>query len=226
MKRIFVVAFFIFTLLTGTMSHNTSHARDNLTDLEKANIIFNWLEPQFPEILSPSPQPTLKLASFYYRYYRDTNVYLATFIDRLWFIDQSGTPHDLGDVDFWVDLIDPGNGNGDLIGFGPVRIGETWVEHRYSDPNHVGMCHTFVSHNQVDFQYSGMSTTVSIPYVLQGSNTLLFRTADGVNRGDQTATYRHQIDANKIDVLRIWYYPDGTIDDEHIRYWKRMNCPH
>ena len=74
----------------------------------KADIIFNWLESLFPEILKPSPQATLQISGILYRYYPATNVYIATFQNHLFFIDHLGNVHDLGEVDFWLPMAQGG----------------------------------------------------------------------------------------------------------------------
>lgn len=79
-----------------------------LTDIEKAYAIFNWLESLFPEILKPSPQLTHELLGIIFRYYPTTNVYIATFQNHLFFIDHLGNVHDLGKVDFWLPIAQGG----------------------------------------------------------------------------------------------------------------------
>lgn len=73
-----------------------------LTYSEKANIIFNWLESLAPEILSPTPQETKKIEGIYYRYYSVTDVYIATYLGDLWFIDHLGGLHNFGEVNYWL----------------------------------------------------------------------------------------------------------------------------
>ncbi len=106
MQKFLVIGLFVFTLLMGTMSHSTSQAVDNLNDLQKANTIFDWLEPQFPELLKPTPQETQEISGIIFRYYSATNVYMASFQNQLFFIDHQVNLHDLGDVDFWVNHIE------------------------------------------------------------------------------------------------------------------------
>ncbi|WP_052507291.1 formylglycine-generating enzyme family protein [Desulfonatronovibrio magnus] len=120
MQKFFFIGFFIFTLLAGTMSLNTSHAGNNLNDLQKANIIFDWLEPQFPELLKPAPQETQENSGIIFRYYSATNVYIATFQNHLFFIDHQVNLHDLGEVDFWLNYIREGEHEPDP--------GETWTD--------------------------------------------------------------------------------------------------
>ena len=80
-----------------------------ITDSEKADIIFNWLEYLVPEILeSTSQQQTHELSGILYRYYPANNVYIATFHNHLFFIDRLGNVHDLGEVDFWLPIAQAG----------------------------------------------------------------------------------------------------------------------
>lgn len=73
-----------------------------LTDLEKANIIFNWLESEFPEILSPVSQPTYESDGISFRYCPGTNVYIGTIHNDLYFYDHLSVLNNLGGVDIWL----------------------------------------------------------------------------------------------------------------------------
>ena len=116
------------TKATGTYSLKSS-----LNDLEKANTIFNWLESEFPEILSPTPQPTYETDGIYFRYYPGTNVYLGTIQNDLYFYDHLGVLHNLGSVDTWLPFAqtNPYNVVQD-IDFYPNHLAgvniNTWVE--------------------------------------------------------------------------------------------------
>ena len=222
--------------------------QEDTTDRYKANIIFHWLESLFPQILFPSPQITHDLFEVILRYYPGSNVYIATYQGTLCFIDHNGALHDLGSVDYWLPFARDGwQEESELIGFGPIRIGETWVEHAHWDPYYVGMCHTFVTKTEAQIQYKYMSSPVTINYdtgskpqgyqdihpAVQGLPQLWFRTAGNrANEGDQMAVFKEQVNDNHIEVHRVWYYSDGTIDDEdepsgkYRRYWLRMDCPH
>ncbi|ADH86757.1 hypothetical protein [Desulfurivibrio alkaliphilus] len=114
----------------------------------------------------------------------------------------------------------------ELIGFGPIRVGDTWVEYRYFDPAYVGMCHTFTSLSHAEFQYGDMDESVSIGFEIIGGE-LWFRTAEEGKSGDQKAILL-QTGTDQIDVRRVWYEYGNSIvdDDDYNRYWKKMTCPH
>lgn len=105
MKKLMVLGFFVFTLLTSTMIHNTSHASDNLTDLQKANIIFNWLESEVPQILFPTPQQTLHADNIYARFYPGLDVAIGTIGSDLYYLDHTGVLHNLGAVEVCLELV-------------------------------------------------------------------------------------------------------------------------
>ena len=57
-----------------------------VTDFEKANIIFDWVEALFP-VLFPSGEQTQTIGDIFYRYYT-TDVFLATYLGDFYFIGQ------------------------------------------------------------------------------------------------------------------------------------------
>ncbi len=76
--------------------------KDVTTPLAKADTVFDWLELEFPDTLSPSPQMTKNVEGTYFRCYPDTNVCIATMKDSLYYYDATGVLHELGSVDQWL----------------------------------------------------------------------------------------------------------------------------
>ncbi len=74
-------------------------------DAQQAEIILNWLEPLFPEILSPSARPTQFLDGIYYRSYLNTNVMTGTFMGDLYFLDHLEQLYNLGGVNEWLEHV-------------------------------------------------------------------------------------------------------------------------
>ena len=75
---------------------------EGISVLQWTEILFNWMEIRYPEILTPSPQPTLENNGIFYRFYPDTDVAIGIIENNLFFLDQAGILYDLGEVDFWV----------------------------------------------------------------------------------------------------------------------------
>lgn len=66
----------------------------------KAETIFNWLESEYPHVLTPSSQPTHILDGIIYRCYQDTNVCIATLDDDLfYYIVDNDELYNPGNVD-------------------------------------------------------------------------------------------------------------------------------
>ena len=63
------------TIILSAISVNTSVSADNTTDSDR---LFNWAEINFSQLFSPSGQISGIFEQYYYRYYPDTNIYLAT----------------------------------------------------------------------------------------------------------------------------------------------------
>ena len=76
------------------------------TDLEAADLLFNWLEALFPQILSPGARTAVPLSDLHYRHYTKTNVYLGTAKGDLYFLDERGELYNLGRVNFWLGHVD------------------------------------------------------------------------------------------------------------------------
>ncbi len=74
----------------------------------KAETLFNWLEKQsaLEDTLKPRPQKTQNHEDYFYRYYPEASFYILTYHGELKYIDQSGTLHDAGKVDDWLQNID------------------------------------------------------------------------------------------------------------------------
>ncbi len=72
------------------------------TDLEAADLLFNWLEALFPQILSPGASTASPFSDLHYRYYTKTNVFLGTVEGDLYFLDERGELHNLGRVNYWL----------------------------------------------------------------------------------------------------------------------------
>lgn len=107
MRNKFLVGVFVLTLVAGTFIENKSYANENLTGLQKADTLFHWLESIAPQLLSPTPQETQEVEGIYYRYYPVTDVYIATYMGDLWFIDHLGGLHNLGKVNYWLSYAPP-----------------------------------------------------------------------------------------------------------------------
>lgn len=75
------------------------------SDNSQVSFLFNWLEDNFSELLSPSPQPNRISDGLVWRYYQDTHVCIVTFQDHLYFLDGLGNLWDLGEVDDWLQVI-------------------------------------------------------------------------------------------------------------------------
>jgi hypothetical protein len=70
---------------------------------DDSELVFDWLEFAFPDILSPTDQPTRQTAeAALYRYYPGTQVYIGTYEDILYYLDAQGVLYALGEVGFWV----------------------------------------------------------------------------------------------------------------------------
>ncbi|WP_045215357.1 hypothetical protein [Desulfonatronovibrio magnus] len=69
---------------------------------ESSDLIFNWLESNYRDLFSPAPQQTKYVEEIFYRYYHETNIYIATYLDHLWVIDQDGEVYDLGSLESWL----------------------------------------------------------------------------------------------------------------------------
>ncbi len=75
---------------------------ENPVTRERADFLFDWLEAMFPEVLYPSPQPTLETGDDFYRDYPEADVSIKIMNNHLYFTDPSGVPHDLGGFMYWV----------------------------------------------------------------------------------------------------------------------------
>ncbi|WP_045216777.1 hypothetical protein [Desulfonatronovibrio magnus] len=74
---------------------------------QKADIIFNWIESQLPDLFSPVPQPTVVDEGLIWRSYNYTDTALGIIQNSLYYLDGSGELHDLGDVDAWLNQAMP-----------------------------------------------------------------------------------------------------------------------
>lgn len=91
-------------LLDSQGEHNLG-ATDYWLSFAKAEVLFNWLESQFPEVLLPAKQTTQAIDTIFYRYYPSTNVATGTYQNNLYYIDNQGILHQIDKVDRLVDLI-------------------------------------------------------------------------------------------------------------------------
>lgn len=103
------VTLFSYGALTAQDKETYQHVRcvrggheDVSSPEAKADTVFDWLELQFPDILSPSPQMTYNIEGTYFRCYRDTDECVATIEDSLYYFDESEVLHELGSVDQWL----------------------------------------------------------------------------------------------------------------------------
>jgi hypothetical protein len=76
--------------------------QDLTTPEAKADTVFDWLELEFPDILSPAPQLTYNTEGTFFRCYPDTDACIATIEDSLYYYNSTGVLHELGSVDQWV----------------------------------------------------------------------------------------------------------------------------
>ncbi|MCX7176074.1 MAG: hypothetical protein NT159_19555 [Proteobacteria bacterium] len=69
---------------------------------QQPDCLFNWAETSFPNFFAPRAL-SLSADPYYYRYYSQTNAYLAIASSRLYYLGpvSSGTVADLGDVVTW-----------------------------------------------------------------------------------------------------------------------------
>ncbi len=65
---------------------------------EEADMLFNRLEREYPDILFPLPAPTQVSDGYIYRHYTGKNVYLAVYDGMAFFIDEQGNTVELGPV--------------------------------------------------------------------------------------------------------------------------------
>ena len=75
-----------------------------LTNLQTANIIFNWLESEIPELFIPTPRPTVEDNGIIYRHYPGTEVTIQTFKGDLYYVDPNGDDWNVGGVNLWLDF--------------------------------------------------------------------------------------------------------------------------
>jgi len=81
-----------------------------LTDREAADLLLDWLEPQYPAYISPSGQPTLETNSgIIYRSYTTTNTLCGTYGGHLYFMDALSKVYDLGEVAQWLSQVEEGS---------------------------------------------------------------------------------------------------------------------
>lgn len=89
-----------FTSAGGISANNIAvWVSSVLSDREKADLLFNWLESMFPTIFAP-PQQTTDLTGIFFRHY-PAGIFLITFQGNLYYM--AGTDLvDLGSVDYWI----------------------------------------------------------------------------------------------------------------------------
>jgi hypothetical protein len=92
----FLTLLVIPALAPPSFASEDSRSSSTMTDLQKAEVLFNWLETQFPEVL-PSNTTTQEIEGIIYRQYV-TGVFLATYLGDLYFIGYD-TFIPLGNVD-------------------------------------------------------------------------------------------------------------------------------
>jgi len=73
--------------------------------LNSADLLFNWVESEIPDLFYPQGQPTLTFEGIEYRYYAPQNLFLATYEGYFFLIDFNGTVHSLGTVEWWLNAI-------------------------------------------------------------------------------------------------------------------------
>ncbi len=78
------------------------------SDREAADTLFDWLDVQLPELLAPRSPSTIMVDNWYYRYYADTNAYVATFQGEFYYLDRSAILYDLGRVNLWLSYVGSG----------------------------------------------------------------------------------------------------------------------
>lgn len=88
--------------MDGNRTVTANYIETHLTNREKANKLFDWLESEFPQILFPTPQQTLHADNIYARFYSGLDVAIGTIGTNLYFLDQTGVLHNLGAVDVWL----------------------------------------------------------------------------------------------------------------------------
>jgi hypothetical protein len=89
----------------------------------QAEILFNWLETQFPEFLAPVPQATQVEGAIFYRAYPETNTMIGTFDADLYFLDDQSKLYTLGGVDYLL---------GKFLDFEEVLAGVYTLQQKYT----------------------------------------------------------------------------------------------
>lgn len=86
-------------VLMVLFSSSISHASN------ENDCLFNWLEKTYPNFLAPAGGQSATMATYYYRYYAQTNSYIAieSTGGRLWYLVQGQTGLiDLGGAAYWL----------------------------------------------------------------------------------------------------------------------------
>ncbi len=89
-------------LATSFKDVSKTSAASQLTLHQKADIIFNWIESQFPDLFSPTPQSTHVDEGLIFRSYNDTESALGIMQNSLYYLDNTGELHNLGAVNDWL----------------------------------------------------------------------------------------------------------------------------
>ena len=81
---------------------NTQSSEDPVLDIEKADHLFDWLENQLPDMLTPRTETQFFSEGILLRHYSLYNLYVGTYHDDLYYIDADGNLLNLGPISLWI----------------------------------------------------------------------------------------------------------------------------
>ena len=100
-----------FNLDLGTQTINDIATFLGLPNGNDTDRLLDWGEDTFPQLLSPSRQPTGQLLGYTYRFYSATGIYVGTKDGSVWFYDSRAPGAailDLGTLRFYLDQMPNG----------------------------------------------------------------------------------------------------------------------
>lgn len=110
-KAILIIMFSLLNIIPvfafDDQNFTYSMYKTEISEKNKANEIFNFLELAFPALLYPLPQNTKIVNEIIYRYYPGEMIYLCTLEQSLYLIQEknsSGVWYNLGNVDHWFEI--------------------------------------------------------------------------------------------------------------------------
>jgi hypothetical protein len=77
----------------------------DLDTYSESELVFNWLEFSYPDVLSPANQKTQQTAEgIAFRYYSDVQSYLAVHQNILYYLNNQQIVYPLGDIGYWAQI--------------------------------------------------------------------------------------------------------------------------